>query len=248
MHPISLDILYEICRWSISLYKVATLDRRFHEYMRTRVAELQANYTVITRDRNIRYFLFGRLHRVDGPAVIGSIKMWFQMGRIHRVDGPAFESQSMQEWYCQGKWHRLDGPAIITSEGPSYWYQHGELHRVGGPAICNESEGTYQWYQNGKRHRVDGPAVVNTKYGTRDWYLYGKLHRVGDLPLTSGDSMRSMTKLEKVKILYTMAVTIVHENAKIIISVLYSKIQSLYIIILSFIWRLLSFFPSENMC
>ena len=65
------------------------------------------NYTGIVEDRNgsIFYFLNGKYHREDGPAIIYS-------------DGAL-------GYYLNGKRHREDGPAIIYSFGLEYYYLKG---------------------------------------------------------------------------------------------------------------------------
>jgi hypothetical protein len=102
----------------------------------------------------------GELHRLDGPAIIGTFghKSWYLNGKLHRIDGPAIEkTNGEKEWFFKGKRHRIDGPAIERVNGDKYWYQHDKLHRLNGPAIeCHN--GSEFWWVNGKRHRLDGPA------------------------------------------------------------------------------------------
>lgn len=75
---------------------------------------------------------------------------WYLHGKIHRDDGPAIiDIQGNQSWYSNGIPHRIDGPAIIDARGNEIWYLNGVLHRIDGPAI---TRGTYKsWYENGKR-------------------------------------------------------------------------------------------------
>jgi hypothetical protein len=45
-------------------------------------------------------------------------KEWYLNGRRHRDDGPAVESSDGDKyWYLNGKLHREDGPAIESSNG-----------------------------------------------------------------------------------------------------------------------------------
>jgi endo-1,4-beta-mannosidase len=78
-------------------------------------------------------------------------KSWFLDGKRHREDGPAVEySDGGKVWYLDGKYHREDGPAIEWSSGHKDWYLNGKLHREDGPAF--EGYGGYKaWYLNGKR-------------------------------------------------------------------------------------------------
>ena len=53
-----------------------------------------------------RWYLNGKLHREDGPAVEwhDGVKHWYLNGNLHREDGPAVEfTYGYKEWYYQGK-------------------------------------------------------------------------------------------------------------------------------------------------
>ena len=65
---------------------------------------LLENYTGIVEypSGTLRYYLNGKLHREDGPAVI------YPDGRIC--------------YYLNGKYHREDGPAIIRTDGTIEYY------------------------------------------------------------------------------------------------------------------------------
>jgi hypothetical protein len=124
------------------------------------------------------YRLYGKRHRVDGPAIIHTdgTQEWYLNGKFHRVDGPAIIwADGTQEWHLDGEYHRVDGPAIIRTDGSQQWYLDGKFHRVDGPAIIRP-DGT-EYRLNGNLHRVDGPAVIRSD-GTQVWYLDGKRHRV----------------------------------------------------------------------
>jgi hypothetical protein len=50
-------------------------------------------------------------------------KSWYLDGKRHREDGPAVEgSDGDKYWYLNGKLHREDGPAIEYSDGDKSWY------------------------------------------------------------------------------------------------------------------------------
>lgn len=85
----------------------------------------------------------GKLHRTDGPAVVGKL--------FHRTDGPAIEHHhdGIKVWYVDGKLHRIDGPAVDREDGEKWWYVNGKLHRTDGPAI-EFSDGSKSWYIDGK--------------------------------------------------------------------------------------------------
>jgi hypothetical protein len=66
--------------------------------------------------------------RVDGRLE------WRVDGKLHRLDGPAvIWADGGQSWYVDGDLHRLDGPAVIHSWGPEEWWVRGEqlpTHKV----------------------------------------------------------------------------------------------------------------------
>ena len=56
----------------------------------------------------IRYFLNGKLHRNDGPAIEWAYvsKEWWINGQRHRIDGPAIEwDDGYKEWYINGTYY-----------------------------------------------------------------------------------------------------------------------------------------------
>lgn len=73
----------------------------------------------------IEWSLHGKLHRLDGPAVIygNEEKQWWVEGKLHRLNGPAIEwPNGTKEWYANGKLHRLDGPAVEWTGGREQWW------------------------------------------------------------------------------------------------------------------------------
>ncbi len=72
------------------------------------------------------YWMYGNLHRIDGPAVESKCyNIWFLNGIIHRADGPAYENffdKKTKQWWIDGKLHRLDGPAIVDESGRKEYY------------------------------------------------------------------------------------------------------------------------------
>ena len=80
-------------------------------------------------DGSKKWYLNGKLHREDGPAVVfadGS-KHWYLNNMRHREDGPAIEgANGSKEWYLKGKRHREDGPAVEYTDGDKYWFLDGE--------------------------------------------------------------------------------------------------------------------------
>ncbi len=59
-------------------------------------------------------------------------RCWFLKGRLHREDGPAVEDEfGYQEWYYNGKLHREDGPAVIWPSGETEWWYEGQNYSAG---------------------------------------------------------------------------------------------------------------------
>jgi len=82
-------------------------------------------YTVNVTSDYTEWYLNGKLHRTDGPAVaqVGGHKSWYINGELHRTDGPAFEGlYGYKAWYIHGKLHRTDGPAIEYANGTKQWW------------------------------------------------------------------------------------------------------------------------------
>jgi hypothetical protein len=54
-------------------------------------------------------------------------KRWYLNGKCHREDGPAVEYISgTKYWYINGKYHREDGPAVENADGSKEWYYQGK--------------------------------------------------------------------------------------------------------------------------
>jgi len=50
-------------------------------------------------------------------------KRWYLNGKRHRIDGPAVEyTNGYKAWYFNDKKHRIDGPAIERSDGTKIWF------------------------------------------------------------------------------------------------------------------------------
>ena len=54
-------------------------------------------------------------------------KRWYLHGKKHREDGPAVEfANGDKMWYLHDLYHREDGPAVEFVNGDKEWYLHGE--------------------------------------------------------------------------------------------------------------------------
>jgi hypothetical protein len=50
-------------------------------------------------------------------------KHWYLNGKLHRQDGPAIEyPNGTKYWYLNNKLHREDGPAVEYASGHKEWY------------------------------------------------------------------------------------------------------------------------------
>ena len=55
-------------------------------------------------------------------------KWWYLDGKQHRIDGPAVEwADGAKLWFLHGKQHRVDGPAEEWASGTKRWYLHDKL-------------------------------------------------------------------------------------------------------------------------
>ena len=80
-------------------------------------------------------------------------KHWYLNGKLHREDGPAIEwANGDKHWYLNGELHRERGPAVEGVNGYKRWYFNGKLHRERGPAV-EEVNGYKEWWLNGVRQK-----------------------------------------------------------------------------------------------
>ena len=79
-------------------------------------------------------------------------KHWYMYGKLHRLDGPAVEwSDGSKEYWVDGKRHRLDSPAIEWKDGSKLYWVDGKRHRLDGPAI-ERADGSKQYWVDGKKY------------------------------------------------------------------------------------------------
>jgi len=60
---------------------------------------------MIDADKNHHWYLSGKRHREDGPAVIypDGTQVWWQNNKLHREDGPAqIWADGTKEWWING--------------------------------------------------------------------------------------------------------------------------------------------------
>ena len=74
------------------------------------------------------WYLNGKYHRTDGPAVewFNGNKFWFLNGKHHRDGGPAIEfANGGKGWLINDQYHRTDGPAVERFDGKKRWFIYG---------------------------------------------------------------------------------------------------------------------------
>jgi hypothetical protein len=115
--------------------------------MYIKVSNTSANYydnIQITVNMEYRRDTNGKLHCVDGPAVVDpkggtTERLWYQHDKLHRTDGPAREwpKEGIKEWYFEGKKvEPMFHECKVDEDGTKKYYnEKGELHRTYGPAV-----------------------------------------------------------------------------------------------------------------
>ncbi len=160
-----LEILIKIALESPKTFRQMLALRPVAEFMHSNRKWVLDKFTIVRNiGSHITYFIAGKIHREDGPAIewTNGTKEWYWMGKLHRDgDLPAVECKNgHKEWYQHGSSHRdNDLPAIIRSYGVKEWWQHGKKHRDGDlPAY--KHKGYKAWWHYGQRHRDGLPAII----------------------------------------------------------------------------------------
>ena len=121
---------------------------------------MQEQYIHINKEGDKIYYKDKEMtirHHRDGPAVEDADggKAWYVDGKLHRLDGPAIEGTLVEgaggyeAWYVDNKRHRLDGPAVEGAGGYKAWWVDNKRHRLDGPAV-EYVHGNKQWFVDGK--------------------------------------------------------------------------------------------------
>lgn len=113
---------------------------------------------------------------------------YYLNGKLHREDGPALAIPYVKKaWYLNGKLHRIDGPAEEWDWGTKYWYLNGELHREDGPAI-EYADGKKRWFLNGKEYtknkfkaKQNMSDPTNSKYNSLQLHCYEQSQEINEL-------------------------------------------------------------------
>lgn len=86
---------------------------------------------VCDADGTQRWYQDGRLHRLDGPAVLsadGSVWKWYKDGMQHRENGPGESDGRYLYYFFDGKLHREDGPVMesLGEKCEQFFFLHGK--------------------------------------------------------------------------------------------------------------------------
>ena len=97
-------------------------------------------------------------------------KWWYLNGKLHREDGPAVEQlDGHKEWWLNGKRQREEGPAVERPDGTKVWYLNGKFHREDGPAYENP-DGTKRWFLNDEEVHPETLVDLWLERGVFCWY------------------------------------------------------------------------------
>lgn len=91
-------------------------------------------------------------------------KQWRLNGKLHRVDGPAIIGLGDERWMQHGNFHREGGPAVTMSNGSEFWYLHGNIHRTDGPAIKIANMKDQWWVDNRQYDDITAWAKAALEY------------------------------------------------------------------------------------
>ena len=81
-------------------------------------------------------------------------KEWYLNGKLHREDGPAVEwTDGTNEWWLNGKRHREDGPAVEYTNGAKEWWLNGGY-------LTEQEFNDRQINRNGKEVVIDGKTYI----------------------------------------------------------------------------------------
>lgn len=84
---------------------------------------------------DVRWYLNGKLHRENGPAIERSdgLRQWFQHGTLHREDGPAVEIEGSKEWWLNDE--------KLTEEEFKHWIEKKTLNEsLQSDLLCRDSK------------------------------------------------------------------------------------------------------------
>lgn len=149
------------------------------------------------------------LHCENGPAEVNTDIKYYVNGKLHRKNGPAIiTAKGELYWYINGVQHRNNGPAYIGDDTlrEICYYNNGKLTRAGSASVvsntfiyCNDyivrntapaviANDCLQWRTNGLINRHELPAYISTT--SIEWYKNGRIHRLGGRPAVINQSIQ----------------------------------------------------------
>ena len=92
-------------------------------------SSFQEEETIIYTNCEKEWWVNGKRHKEDGPAVFYKNKLeWWSNGKRHNPVNPAVEYiNGDKEWWFEGKPHKEDGPAIDFKEYKEWWIKGVEV-------------------------------------------------------------------------------------------------------------------------
>lgn len=142
-----LFIIYDYMVRRTTFEGVITLQWDYFGYLH----QFNERPALIRSDGHCEYWSYGRLHRINGPAITYNPK--FEVKDIASILGLSFCDRGYEkrvEYWVNGKLHNEDGPAIIVGNGMEtfeYYSYEGKFERI-------MLTGTIKYfYQNGVLYR-----------------------------------------------------------------------------------------------
>lgn len=120
-----------------------------------------------------KYYMFGKLHRTDGPALVTSKEniYYYFKGKLHNQEHPSLHYGS--KVYCKhGLYHRLTKPSyryVNYYKNIVKYKQYNVLHRIDGNAEIyihdqNTTACVYRYY-HGKLNNIYNNCVMICRFG-----------------------------------------------------------------------------------
>jgi len=76
-----------------------------------------------TDQYNFTVLVGGTTWKYESEIDASGDKHWYLNDKLHRTDGPAVVgAHGAKCWYLNGKRHRTDGPAVVYASGAKHWY------------------------------------------------------------------------------------------------------------------------------
>ena len=150
--------------------------------MKMSITKLHENVVELYDNFKIKFdgwYVNGKLHREDGPALVeyyenGQIMSneCYVNGKLHREDGPAlveyYENGQIksQKWYENAKLHKNDYSAIINYYENGQMDEYEYLHKKHYPEIIH-------YYENGYLHKKYYPEIIKYhEYNIKDATIF----------------------------------------------------------------------------